>query len=213
MLGLPAHVRACLFDLDGVLTETAKVHAAAWKEMLDAYLRARAGRSGEEFRPFDQDDYDTYVDGKPRYDGVRSFLTSRGVELPEGVPADPPAAETVCGLGNRKNEIVLRLIHENGVKAYAGSRRYQMGDRPLSACGKARVRQVDRGGATMPIRPVTSCGRGARTSGLRLRAVAHTRAISPSSRQSTRHCARPFDALSSVGCRSSPGAALSAAGR
>jgi beta-phosphoglucomutase family hydrolase len=124
VLGLPAHVRACLFDLDGVLTKTAKVHAAAWKEMFDAYLRARAERSAEEFRPFDEDDYDTYVDGKPRYDGVRSFLASRDIELPEGVPADPPAAETVCGLGNRKNEIVLRMIHENGVEAYDGSRRY-----------------------------------------------------------------------------------------
>jgi beta-phosphoglucomutase family hydrolase len=124
VLGLPAHVRACLFDLDGVLTETAKVHAAAWKEMFDAYLQTRAGGTGAEFRPFDQDDYDTYVDGKPRYDGVRSFLASRGIQLPEGTPADPPDAETVCGLGNRKNEIVLRMIHENGVEAYEGSRRY-----------------------------------------------------------------------------------------
>jgi beta-phosphoglucomutase family hydrolase len=124
VLGLPAHVRACLFDLDGVLTETAKVHAAAWKEMFDAYLRTPAERTGEEFRPFDQDDYDTYVDGKPRYDGVRSFLASRGIELPEGTPEDPPGAETVCGLGNRKNEIVLRMVHEHGVEAYEGSRRY-----------------------------------------------------------------------------------------
>jgi beta-phosphoglucomutase family hydrolase len=125
VLGLPESVQACLFDLDGVLTETAKVHAAAWKEMFDAYLRARAARTGEDFVAFDEkDDYDTYVDGKPRYDGVRSFLSSRGIELPEGKPDDPPSTETIHGLGNRKNEIVLRLIHEHGVEAYPGSRRY-----------------------------------------------------------------------------------------
>ena len=125
MLGLPTGVRACLFDLDGVLTETAKVHAAAWKEIFDQFLRARASKAGEQFVPFDQkDDYDAYVDGKPRYDGVRSFLASRRIELPEGKPDDPPSAETVCGLGNRKNEIVLRMIHEEGVEAYPGSRRY-----------------------------------------------------------------------------------------
>jgi beta-phosphoglucomutase family hydrolase len=125
VLGLPASVGACLFDLDGVLTKTAKVHAAAWKEMFDQYLRARAAQTGEDFVPFDQaEDYDTYVDGKPRYDGVRSFLASRGIELPEGEPSDPASAETVCGLGNRKNEIVLRMIREQGVEAYEGSRRY-----------------------------------------------------------------------------------------
>jgi beta-phosphoglucomutase family hydrolase len=125
VLGLPASVRACLFDLDGVLTDTAKVHAAAWKEMFDQYLRARASKTGDQFVPFDQkDDYDAYVDGKPRYDGVRSFLASRKIELPEGKPDDSPSAETVCGLGNRKNEIVLRRIHEDGVEAYPGSRRY-----------------------------------------------------------------------------------------
>jgi beta-phosphoglucomutase family hydrolase len=125
VLGLPTGVRACLFDLDGVLTETAKVHAAAWKEIFDQFLRARASKAGEQFVPFDQkDDYDAYVDGKPRYDGVRSFLASRGIELPEGKPDDPPSVETVCGLGNRKNEIVLRMIHEEGVEAYPGSRRY-----------------------------------------------------------------------------------------
>jgi beta-phosphoglucomutase family hydrolase len=125
VLGLPTSVRACLFDLDGVLTETAKVHAAAWKEMFDQFLRARASKPGEQFVPFDQkDDYDAYVDGKPRYDGVRSFLASRRIELPEGKPDDPPGAETIRGLGNRKNEIVLRMIHEEGVDAYPGSRRY-----------------------------------------------------------------------------------------
>ena len=125
MIGLPDSVRACLFDLDGVLTRTATVHAAAWKEMFDGYLRERAARTGEEFVPFDPiADYDGYVDGKPRYDGVRSFLAARGIELAEGEPGDPPDAETVRGLGDRKNEIVLRMIHERGVQAYEGSVRY-----------------------------------------------------------------------------------------
>jgi beta-phosphoglucomutase family hydrolase len=125
MLGLPDGVRACLFDLDGVLTQTAKVHAAAWKEMFDLYLRSRAAASGDEFVPFDEvADYDEYVDGKPRQAGVRSFLGSRGIELPPGLPDDPPERESVAGLGNRKNEIVLRLIHERGVQPYDGSVRY-----------------------------------------------------------------------------------------
>ena len=124
-IGLPDGIQACLFDLDGVLTQTAKVHAAAWKEMFDGYLRDRAQASGEEFRPFDaRDDYDQYVDGKPRGDGVRSFLESRGIELPEGEADDPPDAETVAGLGNRKNKIVLKLIDEQGVDPYDGSVRY-----------------------------------------------------------------------------------------
>jgi beta-phosphoglucomutase family hydrolase len=125
MLGLPDSIRGCLFDLDGVLTETAKVHAAAWKEMFDDYLRERAQHSGEPFVPFDAvADYDEYVDGKPRADGTRSFLTSRGIELPQGHENDPPDAQTVYGLGNRKNEIVLRLIHDDGVEAYPGSVSY-----------------------------------------------------------------------------------------
>ncbi len=125
MLGLPTAIRACLFDLDGVLTQTAKVHAAAWKEMFDAFLQMRAARTGEPFVPFDAvDDYDAYVDGKPRYDGVRSFLASRGIHLPEGVPSDPPEAETICGLGNRKNELVLAMIRRQGVEAYEGSIQY-----------------------------------------------------------------------------------------
>jgi beta-phosphoglucomutase family hydrolase len=125
MLGLPDAIRACLFDLDGVLTQTAKVHAAAWKQMFDQFLRDRAARTGEPFVPFDPvHDYDKYVDGLPRYDGVRSFLASRGIALPEGEPNDPPAAETIMGLGNRKNEIVLRMIREQGVQTYEGSVRY-----------------------------------------------------------------------------------------
>ncbi|MFY4718333.1 HAD family hydrolase [Streptomyces sp. LaBMicrA B280] len=119
---LPAHVRACLFDLDGVLTQTAKVHAAAWKEMFDAFLRERARREGTEFVPFDAvRDYDEYVDGRPREDGVRTFLAARGVRLPEGSPQDPPDAETVQALGARKNELVLRRIREDGVEPYEGS--------------------------------------------------------------------------------------------
>jgi beta-phosphoglucomutase family hydrolase len=125
MLGLPDDIRAWLFDLDGVLTQTAKLHAAAWKQTFDEYLRRRAARTGEPLRPFDQqEDYDAYVDGKPRYDGVRSFLQSRGIELPQGTPGDAPGAETVDGLGNRKNEILLELIRGHGVEAYEGSVTY-----------------------------------------------------------------------------------------
>lgn len=124
-LGLPDHIRACLFDLDGVLTQTAKVHAAAWKAMFDAYLKSRAETEGVAFVAFDaEEDYDTYVDGKPRADGVRSFLRSRHIDLPEGSADDPPAAKTVAGLGNAKNEIVLRKIREDGVEVYGGSVRY-----------------------------------------------------------------------------------------
>lgn len=137
MLGLPDGVRACLFDLDGVLTSTAEVHAAAWKEMFDEFLRERAERTGEPFAPFEIDpDYQTYVDGKPRADGTRSFLASRGIVLPEGEPDDPPEAETVKGLGNRKNELVLRRIQEGGVEAYPGSVEYLERARD---CGLARV--------------------------------------------------------------------------
>jgi beta-phosphoglucomutase family hydrolase len=125
MLGLPDGVRACLFDLDGVLTQTAKVHAAAWKETFDSFLRERAAKGGAPFVPFDQvADYDEYVDGKPRADGVRSFLAARGIVLPEGTATDPAAAQTVAGLGNRKNQIVLRMIRDDGVEAYEGSVRY-----------------------------------------------------------------------------------------
>lgn len=116
MLGLPDGVRACLFDLDGVLTKTAAVHAEAWKEMFDAYLRERALKTGDEFVPFDPvADYDEYVDGKPRYEGVDSFLRSREIELD---------ADEIHALGNRKNEIVLGLIHDKGVEPYEGSVRY-----------------------------------------------------------------------------------------
>jgi beta-phosphoglucomutase family hydrolase len=124
-LGLPGVIRACLFDLDGVLTQTARLHAMAWKQMFDEFLRERSKQAGERFIPFDPvGDYDGYIDGKLRYDGVRSFLTSRRIELPEGEPSDPPNADTVDGLGNRKNELVLALIREQGVDVYEGSVRY-----------------------------------------------------------------------------------------
>jgi beta-phosphoglucomutase family hydrolase len=124
-LGVPEHSRACLFDLDGVLTQTAVVHAAAWKEMFDGFLREWGERTGEHQAPFDPvADYDNYVDGKPRADGTRSFLESRGIELPEGRPDDPPGKLTVAGLGNQKNEIVLRRIEQDGVQPYPGSLRY-----------------------------------------------------------------------------------------
>ena len=123
MLGLPDSVNTCLFDLDGVLTQTAKVHFAAWKQMFDEYLKQRAEADGE-FKEFTQDDYDEYVDGKPRYEGVQSFLESRGIDLPQGKPDDAPEAETVHGVGNRKNDLVLKLIREQGVEPYEGSVRY-----------------------------------------------------------------------------------------
>lgn len=124
-LGLPDRVTTCLFDLDGVLTQTAKVHARAWKQSFDALLAVRAGRDHERCVPFDAvADYDSYVDGRPREDGVRSFLGARGIELPDGEPDDPVTAETVYGLANRKNQILLGMIRAEGVDAYPGSVTY-----------------------------------------------------------------------------------------
>ncbi|OKJ68703.1 beta-phosphoglucomutase family hydrolase [Streptomyces sp. CB02460] len=120
-LGLPEDIQACLFDLDGVVTRTAVVHAAAWKATFDAFLRER---DGADFRPFTDSDYDEYVDGRPRADGVRSFLASRGIELPEGTPEDPPDARTVNGVGNRKNDLLLEKIRTDGVEPYEGTLRY-----------------------------------------------------------------------------------------
>lgn len=120
MLGLPGDIKVCLFDLDGVLTDTASVHSAAWKQAFDEFLKNRDGN----FTPFSQDDYEKYVDGKPRADGVRDFLASRDIHLPEGDPGDPVGASTVNGLGNRKNELLLKKIHKDGVRVYEGSRRY-----------------------------------------------------------------------------------------
>jgi beta-phosphoglucomutase family hydrolase len=112
---------AWLFDMDGVLTKTALVHAAAWKEAFDAFLKEESARTGKTYAPFDpESDYEKYVDGEPRADGVRNFLAARGITLPEGEDSDPPAATTVCGLGNRKNELVLAVIKKQGVQVYDG---------------------------------------------------------------------------------------------
>jgi beta-phosphoglucomutase family hydrolase len=124
MFGLPDGVAACLFDMDGVVTQTAVVHAAAWKEMFDEFLRSRAQSTGTEFVPFDSREYDDYVDGKPRLDGTRSFLESRGIDLPEGSPDDAPGTPTLYGLSNRKNDLVLAKIAAGGVKVYDGTIRY-----------------------------------------------------------------------------------------
>jgi beta-phosphoglucomutase family hydrolase len=148
VLGLPDNGVACLFDLDGVLTNTATVHNAAWTLMFDDYLRRRAARTTEKFLPFDpQLDYPRYVDGKPRADGVRDFLASRGISLPEGSDSDPPDAETVNGLANRKNEAVLRRIDQDGVEVFEGSRRYlqaarEAGLRRAVVSSSANTRQV-----------------------------------------------------------------------
>jgi len=122
---VPGHIDACLFDVDGVLTSTAAVHAAAWREMFDAFLAARAPAPGEDLRPFDMPaDYLAHVDGRLRLDGVRTFLASRGVALPEGEAGDPPGADTVHGLGARKNARVLEIIAAGGVEAFPGSVAY-----------------------------------------------------------------------------------------
>ena len=125
VLGLPENVTACLFDLDGVLTDTASVHTKAWTRMFDDYLRQRAARTGAPFTPFDPGaDYRTYIDGKKRDDGVRSFLTSRGIELPDGGDDDAPDAETVHALGKLKNDMFQTTLHSDGVVVFEGSRRY-----------------------------------------------------------------------------------------
>jgi beta-phosphoglucomutase family hydrolase len=125
VLGLPDRVSACLFDMDGVVTRTATVHDAAWKEMFDEFLRERAAAQGGQFVPFDPvRDYDDYVDGKPRLDGIRAFLESRGIELPLGTPDDLPGTPTIWGLGNRKNALFLQVLERDGVEVYDGSRRY-----------------------------------------------------------------------------------------
>jgi beta-phosphoglucomutase family hydrolase len=120
VLGLPDAVTACLFDMDGVVTKTAVVHAAAWKQMFDEFLRTQPGQA-----PFDSaKEYDDYVDGKPRLDGTKSFLESRHIDLPAGDPSDKPGAHTLYGLSNRKNDLVLEVLKRDGVEVYPGSRRY-----------------------------------------------------------------------------------------
>jgi alpha,alpha-trehalase len=116
-----AEIDAVIFDMDGVVTDTARVHASAWTRLFDGYLEERARRSGAPFRPFEAHDYRRFVDARPRYDGVRSFLASRGISLPEGDPSDPPDRETVCGLGNRKDGYFLTHLRERGVRAFPSS--------------------------------------------------------------------------------------------
>jgi beta-phosphoglucomutase family hydrolase len=137
MLSVPAGVTTCLFNLDGVLTQTAKIHARAWKEMFDDFLRDSSRRTGGRFHAFDRPtDYDEYVDGKPRRDGVGSLRESRGIDIPMGSPSDPPDAETVHALGTRRNDVVLELIRQQGVEPYDGSVRF---------VEAARERGLDRG--------------------------------------------------------------------
>lgn len=130
MLGLPESITACLFDLDGVLTDTASVHRAAWKDTFDPVLD-KHGQS-----PFTEDDYAEYVDGKPRLDGTRDFLSSRGLNIPEGDDGDAQDAETIHGIAARKNAEVLARIRKDGVHVYPGSRRY------LEAAERAGLRRV-----------------------------------------------------------------------
>jgi beta-phosphoglucomutase family hydrolase len=130
VLGLPDSIRACLFDLDGVLTDTAAVHRAAWAATFDPVLQAHGQR------PFSEANYEDYVDGKPRLDGVRDFLASRGIPVPEGGPGDPPDAETVYAIGQRKNTDVVRRIQTDGVQVFPGSRRY------LEAAAQAGLRRI-----------------------------------------------------------------------
>jgi beta-phosphoglucomutase family hydrolase len=123
--GLPPSIKAVLFDMDGVLTQTARLHAAAWKQMFDQFLSSRASARGEPWEPFDAElDYRLYVDGKIRADGVRSFLRSRGIEMPEGRSNDPPGDTTIHALGNWKNELVKELLRDRGVATFEGSLRY-----------------------------------------------------------------------------------------
>jgi beta-phosphoglucomutase family hydrolase len=125
MLGLPEPITACLFDMDGVITQTAKVHDAAWKEMFDAFLRDWSASHNQPFVPFDPvHDYDEYVDGKPRLEGTAAFLESRGIKLPMGEASDPAGKATIYGLSNKKNDLVQEVIERDGVQAYEGSVRY-----------------------------------------------------------------------------------------
>jgi beta-phosphoglucomutase family hydrolase len=125
MLGLPDTITACLFDMDGVITQTAKVHDKAWKEMFDEFLKNWSQAHNQKFVPFDADkDYNEYVDGKPRTEGIESFLESRSIKLPEGQESDKAGTQTVYGLGNRKNDLFMEVLKRDGVQPYEGSVRY-----------------------------------------------------------------------------------------
>ncbi|RUL92430.1 beta-phosphoglucomutase family hydrolase [Verrucosispora sp. FIM060022] len=173
MLGLPDHVTACLFDLDGVLTQTARVHNAAWTETFDDFLRRHADAGGTPYQPFDPGaDYHRYVDGRPRLDGVRTFLASRDVTLPEGTAEDPPGAQTVHGLGNQKNAQVLERIRSVGVDVYPGSVAYlkavaAAGLRRAVVTASANGREVIAAAGIEPLLEERVDGLTARAEGLR----------------------------------------------
>jgi HAD superfamily hydrolase (TIGR01509 family) len=136
-LGLPVGITACVFDLDGVLTASAETHAAAWSQTFDEFITARTEQTHGRFTPFSASiDYPEHIHGRPRLEGVRAFLASRGIRLPEGAPEDPPGSRTVHGLANRKNEMLLRRLDREGVSPFAGARRY------LEAARHARVRRA-----------------------------------------------------------------------
>jgi beta-phosphoglucomutase family hydrolase len=167
VFGLPENVRTCLFDLDGVLTDTASVHTKAWTRMFDDFLRARAARTGERFVAFDPvEDYRTYIDGKKREDGVRSFLAGRGITLPEG-DVDDGSDETVHGLGNRKNDMFQQTLHTDGVTVFEGSRRYLQ---TVSEAGLA-IAVVSSSANTREVLELTGLNRyvGVRVDGLTMR--------------------------------------------
>jgi beta-phosphoglucomutase family hydrolase len=168
VFGLPENVRTCLFDLDGVLTDTASVHTKAWTRMFNDFLRARAARTGERFVAFDPvEDYRTYIDGKKREDGVRSFLAGRGITLPEGDVDDGSDAETVHGLGNRKNDMFQQTLHTDGVTVFEGSRRYLQ---TVSEAGLA-IAVVSSSANTREVLELTGLNRyvGVRVDGLTMR--------------------------------------------
>jgi len=150
---LPDGIAACLFDMDGVLTRTATVHAKAWAEAFDALLQRRAQAGGPAFVAFDpQADYTAHVDGKPREDGVRDFLASRGITLPEGGPDDPPDAETVRGVGNAKNVKLLEVLERDGVEVFDGSVRF------LHAARAAGLRTAVVSSSANTVAALTSAG-------------------------------------------------------
>ncbi|WP_081634139.1 HAD family hydrolase [Rhodococcus rhodnii] len=174
-MGLPDSITAYLFDLDGVLTPTAVVHRKAWKRTFDDFLTDRADAGAhtaeENLEPFTDADYFAYVDGRPRADGVRTFLRSRGIELPEGRPDDPPGFGTVAALGNRKNERLLAVIESEGVTPYSGSLHYlrlayEAGARIGVVTSSANGRSVLEGAGLMPYVHVLIDGNVIRERGL-----------------------------------------------
>jgi beta-phosphoglucomutase family hydrolase len=173
MLGLPDHITACLFDLDGVLTPTAVVHRAAWEDAFNDLLRRHAARTGAPYVPFDPaHDYHRYVDGRARADGVRAFLASRGITLPDGSPDDPGESETVHGVGNGKNAVLLERLRRDGVAAYEGSVAYlraveKAGLRRAVVSASANAREVLDGAGIADLLEVRVDGVTARTERLR----------------------------------------------